>query len=235
MPANCILITDFDHYLTQNALALCRSHFDRILVFDENDSAIADGRLATESCDLMISFLNERILPPALLKFANVNFHPGPPQYPGRGGASYALYEGARTYGATAHVMAERVDTGAILLASEFPIEADESCETLFAKAERSCLDLLNGILVEYSRTGRLRQPNGMQWGNRPGTRKQFDDWLILDAEDRESFNRKAVAAHHSRFAGPYVFVHGLKFGLANSDENRVVIRKMRRANNPDL
>src|SRR5208282_567556 len=143
MRQDCILITDVDHYLTPDAIALCRSYFDGVTVIDEDDAAIEDGRLSSKPCDLLVSFLNEHIFSPELLKFTNVNFHPGPPQYPGRGGASYALYDGAGTYGATAHRMAPRVDAGAIILASEFPIEADECCETLFAKAERSCLDLL--------------------------------------------------------------------------------------------
>jgi hypothetical protein len=228
MPQNCILIVDADHPLTPDAAALCRSHFNHVIVADEDDPAIEDGNLASQPCDLLISFLNAHILPPQLLIHTNVNFHPGPPQYPGRGGASYALFEGAKTYGATAHVMAERVDTGAIILASEFPIDADESCETLFAKAEQSTLDLLVSALATFSETGRLPPPNGMRWSRRPSTRKQFDQWLILDPADRTTFDRKIVAAQHSRFSGPYVFVNGLKFGLVNDEHNGATIKTMR-------
>jgi methionyl-tRNA formyltransferase len=233
MQEKCILITDADHYLVPDALTLCRAHFGHVAVIDENDAAIEDGRLASETCDLLISFLNEHILPPELLKFTNINFHPAPPQYPGRGGASYALFEGVTTYGATAHVMAGRVDAGPIILASEFPIDPDECCETLFAKAERSSLDLLVSILATYSKTGKLPPANGMQWGRRPGTRKQFDKWLILDSLDRTTFDRKIVAAHHSRFPGPYIFVHGLKFALVNDESNRTAVRKMRKGQRP--
>lgn len=230
MTQDCILITDASHYLTPDALALCRSRFCNVIMVDENDPVIEDGRLAAQPCDLLVSFLNEHILPLELLKFTNINFHPGPPQYPGRGGASYALCDGAATYGATAHVMAERVDAGAIVLATEFPIDADECCETLFAKAERSCLDILVHVLATFSATGRLPPPNGMRWSRRPGTRKQFDRWLVLDPADRVSFDRKIVAAQHSRFAGPYVIVHGLKFGLVNDQGNRAAVKKMRKA-----
>ncbi len=230
MPQHCILITDTDHYLIPDAVALCRSHFDEVTVVDEDDPAIDDGSLASKPCTLLISFLNEHILSKQFLARTNVNFHPGPPQYPGRGGASYALYDGAKTYGATAHIMAERVDAGAIILASEFPIDTDECCETLFAKAERSALDLLVRVLATFSDTGKLPPPNGMRWGRRPGTRKHFDEWLILDPADRATFDRKIVAAQHSRFAGPYVFVNGLKFGLVNDKPNRAAIKTMRKA-----
>src|SRR6185295_19884723 len=40
------------------------------------------------------------------------NFHPGPPQYPGWAPAHFALYDNARTFGATAHAMVARVDSG---------------------------------------------------------------------------------------------------------------------------
>lgn len=230
MPQDCILITDTDHYLVPDAVALCRSHFDEVIVVDEDDPTIEDGSLASKPCELLISFLNEHILPAQFLTRTNVNFHPGPPQYPGRGGASYALFEGATTYGATAHIMAQRVDAGAIILASEFPIDPDDCCETLFAKAERSALDLLVHVLATYCGTGKLPPPNCMRWGRRPSARKHFDEWLILDPADRETFDRKVVAAQHSRFAGPYVFVNGLKFGLVNDERNRWTIKTMRTA-----
>src|SRR5215470_6679976 len=43
------------------------------------------------------------------------NFHPGPPDYPGWAPAHFAMYDGAKTFGATAHVMERRVDSGAIV------------------------------------------------------------------------------------------------------------------------
>ncbi len=228
MLEHCILITDVNHYLTADALALCHAHFSRVTLVDENDAAIAEGLSEVTRCDLLISFLNARILPPSLLRFANINFHPAPPEHPGRGGASYALHESAPTYGATAHIMAERVDAGTILLVDEFPIDTYDSCETLFARAERSCLDLLARALSTFSKIGQLPSPNGMNWGRKPGTRKQFIEWLVLDPSDRDSFDRKLVAAYHSRFAGPYVIVHGLKFGLVNDDNTRTAVRTLR-------
>ncbi|MGC1777794.1 MAG: formyltransferase family protein [Xanthobacteraceae bacterium] len=226
---HCILITDVNHYLTADALALCRAHFDRVTLVHEKDAKIEDGSVAAMTCDLLVSFLNEHILPPSLLHFTNVNCHPAPPRYPGRGGASYALYDAAATYGATAHVMAERVDTGPILLVNEFPIDSDEYCETLFAKAERSCVDLLARALSAFSKTGKLPPPNGMEWGRRATTRKQFLEWLVLDPSDQTAFERKLTAAYHSRFAGPYIVAHGLKFALVNDENTKATVRTLRR------
>ena len=220
MLGKCVLITDCDHYLAPEAINLCKSHFAQVAVFDENDPPAIDGSATKNGCDLLISFLNERILPASTLRFPNVNFHPGPPEYPGRGGASYALFNGARTYGATAHVMAERVDAGSIVLVEDFDIAPYTRCETVFARAELGCLKLLADALHIFAATGAVPPPNGRTWQGKPSTRKQFVEWLDLDPSDAKQFRRKAAAAYHSKFPGPYVMVHGLKFGLVKDDKN---------------
>ena len=84
---------------------------------------------------------------------------------------------------------------------SEFPIDTDECCETLFAKAD---LDLFgHRVLATFSDLGKLPPPNGMRWGSRPGTRKHFDEWLILDPADGATFDRKIIAAQHSHLPDP--------------------------------
>ena len=45
------------------------------------------------------------------------NFHPGPSPYPDSHAASFALYDGVEHFGATAHVMEEKVDCGPIVAA----------------------------------------------------------------------------------------------------------------------
>jgi methionyl-tRNA formyltransferase len=73
----------------------------------------------------LISFLNTFIIPPFLLEkfaFGGINFHPGPPTYPGHAPYSFALYEQTKTYGVTAHEMLDRVDSGRIVTVDTFPI-----------------------------------------------------------------------------------------------------------------
>src|SRR3984957_18526152 len=44
----------------------------------------------------------------ARLGYGALNFHPGPPSYPGWAPAHFALYERATEFGATVHVMVEK-------------------------------------------------------------------------------------------------------------------------------
>ena len=67
---------------------------------------------------VLIAFCTAVIVPAALLDRLGrpaFNFHPGPPTYPGRHPESFAAYDGVIRFGATAHVMAPRVDEGPIV------------------------------------------------------------------------------------------------------------------------
>jgi methionyl-tRNA formyltransferase len=49
------------------------------------------------------------------LGYGAYNFHPGPPHFPGWRPAHFAIHRRATEFGATAHVMIERVDAGPIV------------------------------------------------------------------------------------------------------------------------
>lgn len=208
----CILLAPPQHRLTGAAIVLCAQDYHVVI-----GNHLNDEKLAETHCDLLVSFLSDRILPGSCLKSPNVNFHPAPPRYPGRGGASYAIFDGADEYGATAHVMHERVDAGPILLTEKFGIEPTDTCESLFERAEDSCLSLLEKTLDVVKSSRSLPPPNGEQWSGAAKTRKQFDRWLVLDPSDSDVFSRKIKAAVHTKFPGPYVELHGHKFALVRA------------------
>lgn len=73
----------------------------------------------------LIGFVTPVVVPPHILNalgFGAYNFHPGPPEYPGWIPAHFAVYDKATTFGATAHLMAERVDAGPIIDVERFNI-----------------------------------------------------------------------------------------------------------------
>lgn len=125
MPKTIILLTGSTQQ--QHALtALLREHnpdlsFRLALTRDElaaiEPEVLRDARL--------IAFTSGVIVPGPLLEqlgHGAYNFHPGPPHYPGWAPAHFALYENARTFGATAHAMEARVDCGRIVGVESFVI-----------------------------------------------------------------------------------------------------------------
>ncbi len=92
-----------------------------------------DDLLAIDAATLrrarLIAFATPVIVPLSVLDrlgYAAINFHPGPPDYPGFCPAQFAIYDGARFFGSTAHLMVERVDAGPIIDVIAF----DVPCET---------------------------------------------------------------------------------------------------------
>ena len=76
----------------------------------------------------LISFLTDHIVPKKILDRLvpqPLNIHPGPPEYPGAHGLSFAIFENARTYGVTVHEMAAKVDDGPIVMVDRLAMPLD--------------------------------------------------------------------------------------------------------------
>lgn len=77
------------------------------------------------------------------------NIHPGPPDYPGVHPDAFAHADGARQFGATAHVMTERIDGGAIIATATCAVPAG-AMRTDFADLGFACaLDLFR-VIVQH-------------------------------------------------------------------------------------
>jgi methionyl-tRNA formyltransferase len=207
---SCVLLLRDDHVLNRSAQLICRAGLQVLAVVESRD--VDEEKLARLEPDIVLSFLNEYILRGPLLAMTGVNFHPAPPDYPGRGGASLALFDGATRYGSTAHRIAPAVDSGPIVAVKRFPIEADDGCDAVYARAEIAALELLIEFVDRYGRSGEIGHDPAEAWTRRPTTKRMFQKWLVLDPADRSTFVRKVRAARHPRYPGPFVDLHGFRF-----------------------
>jgi methionyl-tRNA formyltransferase len=211
---SCVLLLRDAHELNAAAIDGCGDRLN--LLATTYSSAVDEDELARLHPDLVISFLNNHILRGPLLRFHGVNFHPAPPKYPGRGGASRAIYNGDTAFGATAHRIVAKIDAGQIVAVDRFEIDPDNTCADIYRKAEQSCLALLKTIVMRFAETGEVGwQFLDERWGE-PMTRRQFENWLVIrDPADKEEVDRKIRAAKHPRFPGPYIELHGHRFAYA--------------------
>lgn len=73
----------------------------------------------------LLSFCSAVIVPAPVLHRLGTpgyNFHPGPPERPGRYPGVFALYDAANSFGITVHEMAPRVNSGPIVVVERFDI-----------------------------------------------------------------------------------------------------------------
>lgn len=129
-----------------------------------------------EEFDYIVSYLSPWIVPPALLagvRIAAINFHPGPPEYPGIGCTNFALYEGATTYGVTCHHMHPSVDTGPIISVRRFPLYATD---TVLSVTQR-CYAYLACLFYEMADriiSGEPLPVSAERWTRRPFRRDEL-------------------------------------------------------------
>ncbi len=166
----------------------------------------------------LISFLSPWVIPAnVLVRVSNcaVNFHPGPPEYPGIGCYNFALYDGVKTYGVTAHHMSPKVDTGMIIAVRSFMIDEGETVWSLKEKSMRHMLDLFKEVVADIA-VGRSLKPSGLLWARRPYTRKELNGLCELNQTmSREEVTRRVCATTFPGAPGAWLQFHGYRFEYA--------------------
>ncbi len=128
--------------------------------------AEAATELASLAPDLFMNFNSTVVFPGSVLQASGlaVNFHPGPlPAYAGSFVYQWGIINGEREFGASIHVMEERVDAGDVLAEARFPLGPEDTGLTVYMRALNAGVDLL-GNLVEDLAAGRTpaRRPQDL-------------------------------------------------------------------------
>lgn len=172
------------------------------------------GAMRGGDVDLLLNFLAPMIVPTPALEFARraaINIHPAPPDWPGLGSASYALYRGDAEFGVTAHRMTATIDGGEIVRVLKFPIDPADTCESLNDRALRHSADVFRDVCDELARNGTVAA-SGDRWARPAITRREFERWMTLSPEDsREEVARKVRALSHPRLPGPFFLIDGVQ------------------------
>jgi methionyl-tRNA formyltransferase len=197
---------------------MLRAHNPRLTVISANTSAdlVAISPDVLERARL-IAFVTTEIVSQstlARLGYGAFNFHPGPPSYPGWAPAHFALYERATEFGATAHVMVERVDAGPIVGVAVFPIPAAISVGDLERLAYLH-LARLFGRMAKTLATDPMSPPAlAVQWGSKKYSRRHYRaicDIPLDIAKDELERRLKAFGDDHFGIV-PTINLHGTEF-----------------------
>lgn len=211
------------------AEAILKSYFKpyEFLSVRGNADDCLDTKLHWYHPEYIISFISPWIIPQSLLDSAQkaaINFHPGPPDYPGTGCYNFALYEGARKYGVTVHHMEEKVDSGNIIMTSYFDVAPYESVETLKLKSMNHLLFCFEKIVHQISKGGSL-PVSDETWRHKPFTRKEMFKLFEIDLSkhDKEEIEKRIRAAEYPGLSGAFVTLDGHKFYYPYSERKPIV------------
>lgn len=198
--------------------AVLRAHNPKLTVLSVGTS----DDLAALSPDLLarsrlIAYVTPEIVSTdtlAGLGYGAINFHPGPPGYPGWAPAHFALYERATEFGATVHVMVERVDAGPIIDVARFPIPRDISVLGLEGLAYGHLAQLF-WQMAKWLATDTGAPPKlPIEWGRRKYSRRAYRaicDIPLDIAKDELDRRLKVFGGNHFGI-GPTINLHGIEF-----------------------
>lgn len=181
-----------------------------------------DG-LALAGGNTLVCFSHSLIVPPGILERYNgraYNIHAASPDYPGRDPHHWAAYDGVTRYGATCHVMTERVDEGEIVDAEMFDVLPTDSPFQLLARANEAAFRLLERIGPKLQR-GELLIPNGMRWGGKKRSRVDFRAICRLTPDvSRAEFERIYRAFDGGTYDNLTVEIHGRVFRIEKTHQS---------------
>ena len=164
--------------------------------------------------DYLFSYLSPWIIPNSLLESAEkgaINWHPGPPEYPGIGCTNFALYNNEKDFGITCHHMLAKVDTGKIIEVRKFKILENDSVYSITQKCYSLILNSFYSVIEKLS-NGEPLPVSVDDWTRKPFTRKELDSLCEITPDmSKDEIERRIRATTYDK-PWAYVEIKGIKF-----------------------
>jgi methionyl-tRNA formyltransferase len=208
----------------RNAAALIKSHVqDPKIIFGESSEPFPEHVLLRQY-DYVISYISPWIVPEQVLRNtgkAAINFHTGPPEYPGVGCTNFALYYGEQDFGITVHHMNKKVDSGDIISVERFQIFEKD---TVFSLTQRCYAYIyIAFIKILPCLLGKKPLPSSTEtWQRKPYTRKQLNALCkVTSAMTDDEIIRRVKAVTYPGMPGAFLEAGGIRFLADTGDRNR--------------
>jgi methionyl-tRNA formyltransferase len=165
----------------------------------------------------LLGFVTPVVVPRRILErlgFGAYNFHPGPPDYPGWVPAHFAVYEEAKRFGATVHVMAAKVDAGPIVAVERFAIPPATGVLELEQLAYVALARLLWRLAPALATQSEPLPALPVPWGGRKTSRKLYRALCDMPPDiGKDELERRLRAFGAGHFGiHPTVTLHGRRF-----------------------
>lgn len=146
----------------------------------------------------LVSFCSSVIVPAKLLSALSgpaYNFHPGPPERPGRYPAVFALYDRAERFGITVHEMEPPVDSGPIVTAEWFMIPEGADLVTLEGLTFSRLFDAFQRLAPYLVNVARPLPRLMYRWNGRKTRKAECDELCQITPglDDAEIARRKSA------------------------------------------
>lgn len=180
--------------------AIAGNHVPAVKVVPVHDLEALENAIARlqglEPVTSLVAIATDVIIPSEILDSLPsrcFNFHAGPPEYPGSLSASFAVYEGAETFGVTLHRLAPEVDSGSILAVERFPVPPGTTAADLNGTTYMALIGMFSAWIERLMDDEDFAPATGEDWHQPARTRAQARDLSVIsyDLEEDERDRRK--------------------------------------------
>ncbi|NNU17396.1 hypothetical protein HK107_13775 [Parvularcula sp. ZS-1/3] len=141
----------------------------------------------------VISFLTDQIVPKTILERLRprpINVHPGPPEFPGAHGLSFAIFNEAKEFGVTVHEMTAKVDDGPIIMVDRFALPSDAEIVSYGNEVYARSVALVDHVIHHCVKTdGPMPHAMREQWTDNHCTKRRLKNLMTavdyLTPQDR--------------------------------------------------
>lgn len=180
------------------------------------------------SFDYIFSFRSFFILDKQLIlscKNYSINFHPGPPDYPGSGCVNIAIYNKEKRFGVTCHLMDEIIDSGSIVDVNFFSISSEDDVAKVLKTTHRKLYQMFCKIVKKIDEKGNAFIENQLdknklkRWSGKRRGIKYIDKMSKIDKGISKDELDLRIKSFHTEEYPISLNVHGKIFFYKSSDK----------------
>ena len=174
----------------------------------------------TGTYDYLFSFLNPVFIKKNIrkkIKKISINFHPGPPEYPGYGCYNFALLDTVNSYGCTAHEINSKIDNGKIIDVRRFKFKYKNiNLEKLIKMAHRNSFFLFKKIINQIINHNSVKIKKNEKWEKKKAyTKYEFENARKINLNDSlVNILKKIKAFSYKNYETVYLEIRGKKYDL---------------------
>lgn len=210
-----LFICKEDDYYVEKAKEFIKINFENVTIIEGQRGQLLPSEAKSWTGEYIISYLAPWVIPKEILqkaKKAAINFHPGPPEYPGIGCTNFAIYNEEKIFGVTCHHMNPKVDSGDIIAVRRFPLLETDTVYSLTQRCYSYILTLFYEIVNDIIQGDKLPKSQE-KWTREPYKRYELNALckITQDMTDDE-IKRRIRAVKFPGAPGAYIEINGMKF-----------------------
>ena len=203
-----------------------KSKIVKVIWSTKPEDKLKSKNLLKHNYDYIFCFRSLIILRKNLIKkakYAAINFHPGPPEFRGIGCLNFAIFENAKFYGVTAHVLDAKIDYGKIISVKRFGILKRDNVDSLLDKTHKKLLSQARKIIDllsknPYNLNKLIYKSKNEKWSKKITKRADLNKFYNINSATTKKNLIKRIRATYSKKFKPYFLIHNYKFILSDSN-----------------